>query len=265
VLGHSSGAVIALYAASLVAETGVPVRALFLSEPPFHFGIDEPAPDLPSRIQAFVDAGDREEAVVLFQREAVGLPDAMIAQFRATDAFAGVVPLAQSTVYDATLARELSTPTDAMLAVDVPVTILCGQQTFPFLSAAAGAWRRRCRTPSSSSRRVGRSSPRCARGDADRGGAARLRHARPPIRSGRRLEQPPSRHRSRPEQEVRHELVTEPSRRHRLRRRLPRRRRPGLRRHRRRGIPRHRRRTAAGDLRREPAAQHRAPSSVRRS
>jgi hypothetical protein len=61
----------------------------------------------------------------------------MIAQFRATDAFAGVVPLAQSTVYDATLARELSTPTDAMLAVDVPVTILCGQQTFPFLSAAA--------------------------------------------------------------------------------------------------------------------------------
>ncbi|EIC08344.1 alpha/beta hydrolase fold protein [Microbacterium laevaniformans OR221] len=137
VLGHSSGAVIGLYAASLVAETGVPVRALFLSEPPFHFGVHEPAPDLPSRIQALVDAGDREEAVVLFQREAVGLPDAMIAQFRATDAFAGVVPLAQSTVYDATLARELSTPTDAMLAVDVPVTILCGEQTFPFLSAAA--------------------------------------------------------------------------------------------------------------------------------
>ncbi len=75
----------------------------------------------------------------------------MIAQFRATDAFAGIVPLAQSTVYDATLARELSTPTDAMLTVDVPVTILCGQQTFPILTAAANAWRRRCRTPSSSS------------------------------------------------------------------------------------------------------------------
>lgn len=137
VLGHSSGAVIALYAASLSIETSVPLRALFLSEPPFHFGVHEPAPDLPSRIQTLVDAGDREEAIVLFQREAVGLPDEMIAQFRATDAFAGVVPLAQSTVYDATLARELSTPTDAMLAVDIPVTIICGQQTFPFLSAAA--------------------------------------------------------------------------------------------------------------------------------
>lgn len=137
VLGHSSGAVIALYAASLSVETSVPLRALFLSEPPFHFGVHEPAPDLPSRIQTLVDAGDREEAIVLFQREAVGLPDEMIAQFRATDAFAGVVPLAQSTVYDATLARELSTPTDAMLAVDIPVTIICGQQTFPFLSAAA--------------------------------------------------------------------------------------------------------------------------------
>lgn len=137
VLGHSSGAVIALYTASLSAETGVPVRALFLSEPPFHFGVHEPAPDLAARIQALVDAGQPDEAVVLFQREAVGLPEEMIAQFRATDAFAGIVPLAQSTVYDASLARELSTPTDAMLAVEVPVTILCGAQTFPILRAAA--------------------------------------------------------------------------------------------------------------------------------
>ena len=39
VFGHSSGAILALYAASL----GVPISALFLSEPPFRYGEDEPA------------------------------------------------------------------------------------------------------------------------------------------------------------------------------------------------------------------------------
>ncbi len=135
VLGHSSGAVLALYTASLPSGGGI--RRLFLSEPPFHFGVHEPAVDLADRIQALVDAGDEEEAVVLFQREAVGLPEAMIAQFRATPMFAQIVPLAQSTVYDAALTRELSTPDEGMLSVAVPVTILCGQQTFPMLSAAA--------------------------------------------------------------------------------------------------------------------------------
>jgi len=138
VVGHSSGAVLALHAAaSDLPARGVRVRHLFVSEPPFHFGVGDAPADLPDRIQSLVDTGERDEAVVLFQREAIGLPDEMIAQFRATPMFAQVVPLAQSTVYDATLAREFSTPTARMLTVDVPVTILCGEQTFPFLSAAA--------------------------------------------------------------------------------------------------------------------------------
>lgn len=133
VLGHSSGAVLALYAASL----GTGVRHLFLSEPPFHFGEGDPAPDLADRLQAAVDEGRAADAVVLFQREAVGLPDEAIAQIQQTPLFETLLPLAQSTVYDATLTRDLSAPTPAMRAVDAPVTILCGQQTFPFLAAAA--------------------------------------------------------------------------------------------------------------------------------
>lgn len=132
-LGHSSGAVLALLAAS----RGVDARHLFLSEPPFHFGVDDPAPDVVDRLQSAVDEGREADAVVLFQREGVGLPDAMIEQIRQSPLFATLVPLAQSTVYDATLTRDLSTPTPEMLAVTAPVTILCGQQTFPFLSVAA--------------------------------------------------------------------------------------------------------------------------------
>lgn len=135
VLGHSSGAVLALYAAGL----GVRVRHLFLSEPPFRFDGSAHATDLPARLQAFVDEGTPEEAVIVFQRETVGLPDAVIEQIRSSPMFATLVPLAQSVVYDALLTAEVPTPSESMLAVDVPVTILRGEPTFPFLASAAAS------------------------------------------------------------------------------------------------------------------------------
>lgn len=133
VLGHSSGAVLALSAAA----HGVPIRALFLSEPPMRFGVDEPADDLAERLQRLVDDGRPDEAVVTFQLEGVGLPREMVAGIRASDQFAALLPLAQSTVYDTNLVREVSTPSDAMRSVAVPVTILRGEQTFPMLVTAA--------------------------------------------------------------------------------------------------------------------------------
>ncbi|MFT4212281.1 MAG: alpha/beta hydrolase [Microbacterium sp.] len=133
VIGHSSGAVLAL----LAAAEGVPMAHLFLSEPPFRFGEDEPDPALPERLQRLVDDGREADAVLLFQREAIGLPDEVVEQIRGSDLFAALVPLAQSTVYDATLTRDVSTPTADMLSVAMPVTVLCGVQTFPFLRAAA--------------------------------------------------------------------------------------------------------------------------------
>jgi pimeloyl-ACP methyl ester carboxylesterase len=133
VLGHSSGAILTLLAASL----GAPISHLFLSEPPFHFGVGVAADDLPDRLQALVDEGRSEDAVTLFQREGVGLPDPVIEQIRASPMFGGLVPLAQTVVYDATLAGDLETPTEAMLAVSAPVTVLRGEPTFPFLVAAA--------------------------------------------------------------------------------------------------------------------------------
>jgi pimeloyl-ACP methyl ester carboxylesterase len=133
VLGHSSGAVLALYAAS----RGIPIRSLFLSEPPFHFGTDEPAADLADRLQRLVDDGRSEDAVVTFQLEGVRLPTEMVEQIRQSDQFAGLVPLAQSTIYDAKLTAQVSTPPPAMLSVSQPVTILRGEQTFPILVTAA--------------------------------------------------------------------------------------------------------------------------------
>lgn len=132
VIGHSSGAVLALFAAA----EGVPMTHVFLSEPPFRFGEGEPSEDLPERLQTLIDDGHADQAVVLFQREAVGLPEPVVEQIRASPMFATLVPLAQSTVYDALLTKAVSTPTAAMVAMDVPVTILRGEPTFPMLVAA---------------------------------------------------------------------------------------------------------------------------------
>jgi hypothetical protein len=109
---------------------------LFLSEPPLRFGENEPPADLADRLRALVDQGKNDETVLLFLRENVGLPEAVIEGLRAGDDFARLLPLAQSTVYDNRLVAAVSTPTAKMLAVDVPTTILRGDPTMPVLVTA---------------------------------------------------------------------------------------------------------------------------------
>jgi len=133
VFGHSSGAVLALFAAG----EGAPASHLFLSEPPFRFGAPGPAPDLADRLRALVDEGRPAEAVVLFQREGIGLPDAVIEQLRASPMFAGLVRVAGSTAHDAALTELVATPTPAMTGVGQPVVILRGEPTVPMLVTAA--------------------------------------------------------------------------------------------------------------------------------
>lgn len=133
VLGHSSGAVLALFA----AMRGVPTGALFLSEPPIDFDGTEFGDELPEKLQALVDAGEAEEAVASFQCDAIGLPAAMVDAGRSNGQLASLAPLAQSTVYDTRLTLRLKQVDPELLRVSVPVTVLRGAQTFPFLMAAA--------------------------------------------------------------------------------------------------------------------------------
>ena len=143
VFGHSSGALLALLTASRLGSNeaagadGITIGHLFLSEPPMRFGQDEPAGDLADRLQALVDEGRGGDAVVLFQREAVGLPEPMIEQIRSAPFFAQLSTLAQSTVYDTLISAATSTPTERMLSVAVPTTVLLGADTFPVLERAA--------------------------------------------------------------------------------------------------------------------------------
>lgn len=132
-LGHSSGALLAL----LAAAHGAAVTHLFLSEPPMRFGRDEPSADLPQRLQSLIDDGRPGDAVTLFQLEGVGLPVPLVEQIKASPLFAHLTELAQSTVYDAIIAAATSTPSQQLLSVSVPTTVLVGVETMPVLARAA--------------------------------------------------------------------------------------------------------------------------------
>jgi pimeloyl-ACP methyl ester carboxylesterase len=110
---------------------------LFLSEPPLRFGQDEPPADLADRLQSLVEEGRSEEAVLLFLRENVRLPEEAIGQLRASEMFAELAGLAQTTIYDHRLVAAVSASTPEMLAIKVPTTVLHGVPAVPFIVAAA--------------------------------------------------------------------------------------------------------------------------------
>jgi len=132
VFGYSSGAVLALYAA-----TTLPITHLFLYEAPFAVAGVSRRADLPDRLDALVRDGRPGDAVALFQTEGIGLPPEMVAQIRQSPMWPGLEAIAQSTVYDATITTELATPTAAMTAVTVPTLVLTGAGTWPALTEAA--------------------------------------------------------------------------------------------------------------------------------
>lgn len=133
VLGHSSGAVLALCAAA----QGVPTGALFLSEPPIDFDGSGYGPDLAERLQTLVDDGQPADAVATFQLEAVGLPREMVDAGRTNGMLDALAPLGQSTVYDVRLTSRVRQPDRELFEVATPVTVLRGAQTFPFLMGSS--------------------------------------------------------------------------------------------------------------------------------
>jgi pimeloyl-ACP methyl ester carboxylesterase len=132
--GYSSGAVLALKAAA----RGLAVRKLALYEPPYH--VDEvasqPPSDIAARLDALVSAGQRADAVALFQTEVIGIPPQVIDQIRQSPYWPALQTMAHTLVYevtitgDATLAQELG-------SVTIPTLVLSGAETSPWLRGAA--------------------------------------------------------------------------------------------------------------------------------
>jgi pimeloyl-ACP methyl ester carboxylesterase len=124
VFGHSSGAVLALEAAS----RGVPITKLAVYEPPYMVDDTRPRPaaDLTARVRAAISSGRRGDAAKLFVLEAVALPPELVEAMQGSPSWQGMEALAHTLLYDLAIVGDGSIPAARLAAIDVPTLALDG-------------------------------------------------------------------------------------------------------------------------------------------
>lgn len=101
--GHSSGALLALYAAA----NRVPIAGLVLLEPPLNTENPGQPDPLTGQLAALIKAGKKAEAVEHFH-SAIGVPEEMIGGMRGTDRWDRMVGIAHTLVYDCLLSEAIT-------------------------------------------------------------------------------------------------------------------------------------------------------------
>jgi pimeloyl-ACP methyl ester carboxylesterase len=133
VLGHSSGAVLALEAARLLPTR---ITKLAVYEPPFI--IDDSRPPAPGdyvpHLVELVSSGRRGEAVEYFMRDAVNAPAEMVAQMKQSPMWPGLEALAHTIAYDGAIMGDTMrgdpTPLRKWASVTVPTLVMDGTVFF---------------------------------------------------------------------------------------------------------------------------------------
>jgi pimeloyl-ACP methyl ester carboxylesterase len=139
--GWSSGAVLALDAAA----AGLPITRLALFEPPFV--VDGGRPPLPAdyvqRLDDSVADGRPGDAAELFLTAAAGVPAEAVAGIRQSPFWGALEAVAPTIAYDGrimgTTMSGAPLPRDRWAAVTVPVLVMHGNGTEPWLIAGAHA------------------------------------------------------------------------------------------------------------------------------
>jgi pimeloyl-ACP methyl ester carboxylesterase len=137
VFGYSSGAALALKAAA----SGLAITKLVLYEPPFNPDDSYPLlpADLVGQLAELVSAGRRGDAVELYQTKAIGIPEDVVAQMRHAPFRPGLEAIAHTLAYDAMICGDLSLPAGLTASFVTPALVISGEQSPPFLRAAAQA------------------------------------------------------------------------------------------------------------------------------
>jgi pimeloyl-ACP methyl ester carboxylesterase len=135
--GYSSGATLALKAAA----DGLAITKLALYDPPFV--VDDSRPLLPAdfaeQLTELITAGRRGDAVELYQRVAVGIPEEVVARMRQAPFRPGLEAIAHTLVYDATVIGDLALPPGLAASVTVPTLVIDGEHSPPIMHSAAEA------------------------------------------------------------------------------------------------------------------------------
>jgi Alpha/beta hydrolase family len=135
--GHSSVGVLALEA----AMRGMPIEGLVVYEPPYMLEGTRPLPptDLFDRLRALIREDRRDDAIVVFYTEAVGLPVAMIDRMRATPVWGRWTALAHTLPYDIAVYSDYRLPSDRLATLRVPTLAIDGSESFPWVRATTNA------------------------------------------------------------------------------------------------------------------------------
>ena len=142
VVGHSSGAVLALEAALVL---GPRIRMLALYEPPFI--VDDSRPPLPDdyveRLDELVDEGRRGDAVEYFMVSGPGVPPEAVVQMREAPMWPEMEAMAHTIAYDGRVMGDaMRGSPDALgrwASVDVPALVLDGGASPPWQRSATQA------------------------------------------------------------------------------------------------------------------------------
>src|SRR5690606_20985977 len=123
-LGFSSGAMLVVEG----AQRGLAASRLILVEPPYVLDASRPRPaaDFPDRLRALIAEGRRGEAVELFQTDFIGMPREIVEQSRNAPFRPALEAMAQSTVYDATIASTLTLDRERAGMIRQPVLSISG-------------------------------------------------------------------------------------------------------------------------------------------
>jgi pimeloyl-ACP methyl ester carboxylesterase len=138
VFGQSSGAVLALEA----ALRGLPISRLVLNEPPYIVGDTRrrPSADLAERLRRLVDAADREAALHLFLKDAIGIPENAVYELQSGPAWPRMLGLAATMAYDVTITDGNELPgIDRLATFPTPTLVTCGEATAPWIQIGTSA------------------------------------------------------------------------------------------------------------------------------
>lgn len=137
VFGYSSGATLALRAAA----SGLAISKLALYEPPFLVDESRPplAADLPARLADLVAAGRRGDAVELYQREAIGMPEQVVTGMRQAPFRPALEAIAHTLAYDARIVGDMTLPAELIASISTPALVIGGENSPPLMRNAARA------------------------------------------------------------------------------------------------------------------------------
>jgi len=135
-LGHSSGAILALQVAQ---RSPANLASLILYEPPvFEAAPERIAADLPERLDSLLTAGNAEGAVETFLREGPRMPEGELRSMKAGPTWKQMVKgLAHTVPYDSRVQRAFSADPAALSRVRIRTLMLLGGASPPRMRSAA--------------------------------------------------------------------------------------------------------------------------------